>query len=246
MAECNTPVRGRIREIGLFLLDDCMSPIYGPGTGYIDTCPAALSTSDNIDEGEEFTKRCTDGSIRVQIPGVQSLTSIEVNADFEWIDPEWVAMAGGAQPVMHNGQAIGWSDCTRDRFNVAVVVWQEILGGDACDPTSTDPGCQRWVRVYPVKDARLTEDGDPGSEDNVIRLTGNTQAAHALGSGPIPLACDPTTGEAEWITDCLPSGCHRFQFTGATPPDVCGIYDTVEPPVPCVTDESPAESPVAA
>lgn len=235
------PVRGRIREIGLFLLDDCLRPIYGPGAGYIDQCPAGLSTSDTIDEGEEFTKRCTDGSIRIQIPGVQTLTGIEVNADFEWIPPEFVAAAGGASPIIHNGETIGWSDCTRSTFNVAVVVWQEIVGGDACDPNAPDSGCERWVRVYPVKGARMTEDGDPGSEDNVIRLTGNTLAQNALGSGPIPLACDETTGEAQWLTDCLPSGCHRYQFIGAAPPDVCGVVDTVEPPTPCISDESPAE-----
>jgi hypothetical protein len=235
---CETPDLGRIKAIGLFLLDDCLSPIYGPGAGYIDDCPAGLDTSDNMDEGEDFTRRCADGSIKRFVPGVQSLQSIEVNVDFHWLDPDWLSQAGGASPVMHNGEVIGWSDCTRSNFNVAVVVWQEILGSDACDPATTDPGCSGFIRVYPLKDARITEDGTPGDEDNVIRLTGQTSDAAQLGSGPIPLACDPTTGEAEWLTDCLPSGCHRFRFVGAGVPDECGAIDTVEPPTPCIDSDA--------
>lgn len=240
MVVCQTPDLGRIEAVGLFLADECMSPIYGPDAGYIDPCPAGVETTDNVDEGEDFTRRCANGSIKRFIKGTQSLQDIEVNVDFHWIDPSWLAMAGGATPIEHNGEIIGWSDCTKSEFNVIVVVWQEILGSDACDPTSTDVGCSGFLRIYPLKGARFTEEGTPGAEDNYIRLTGSTTDAHALGSGPIPLACDPTTGEAQWLTNCLPAGCHRFRFTGAGVPEVCGAMDTVAPPTPCIQ-----ESPVA-
>jgi hypothetical protein len=235
---CDTPDLGRIKSVGLFLLDDCLAPIYDLSAGYIDDCPAAVETSDNLDEGEDFTRRCANGQIKRFIKGEQSLQDIEVNVDFHWLDPTWVALSGGASPVMHNGEVIGWSDCTRSKFNVAVVVWQEILGADACDPTIDEPGCNDYVRLYPLKGARLTEEGTIGAEDSFIRLSGSTSDSHALGSGPLPLACDPATGLAEWLTDCLPSGCHRFKFIGGPAPDICGAMDTEAPPVPCVA-ESP-------
>lgn len=239
MAGCETPDLGRIQKVGLFLLDECLSPIYGIGTGYLDDCPAGVETSDNLDDGEDFTRRCADGSIKRFIKGKQTLQDIEVSVDFHWIDPNWLAQAGGAQPVMHNGEVIGYSDCTQSDFNVAVVVWQEILGSDACDPTNTDVGCSGFVRIYPLKGARITEEGDMGSEENYTRVTGSTTDAHALGSGPIPLACDPLTGQAQWLSDCLPSGCHRFRFVGAAPPEGCGAIDTVAPTTPCI---EPVES----
>lgn len=243
MGSCETPDLGRIKKVGLFLLDDCLRPIYGPGMGYIDDCPANFDTSDNIDDGDDFTRKCADGSIKRYIPGVKSLQSIEVNVDLHWLDPEWLAAAGGAQPVTHNGQVIGWSDCTRDRFNVAVVVWQEILGADACSTQADVVGCPNFVRIYPVKGARMTSEGSVGAEDSYMRLTGLTTDAHALGSGPVPLACNPTTGAAEWLSDCLASGCHRFQFTAGPSPDVCGIMDLTEPPTDCT---QPATQPAAA
>jgi hypothetical protein len=231
---CETPNLGRLKKVGLFLLDDCLAPIHAPGAGYLDDCFAGLETSDNVNEGDDFTRTCANGDVKYFQKGTQSLQDIDVNVDLHWLDPDWIAQAGGAQPVMHNGEIIGWSDCTNDRFNVLVVIEQEIIGGDACDPTSEDVGCPGWLRLYPLKGARITEQGTPGAEDNYVRLTGSTSDSHALGSGPIELGCDPLTGDPEWLSDCLPSGCHRFRFQGPNLPADCGIYDTTEePPTPC-------------
>ena len=230
MAEvCKTPDLGRILAAGLFLLDDCMRPIFGPNAGYIDNCVAAVSTTDNEDVADDFTRRCADGSIKINIPGKRSLQSIEVAVDFNWLDPEWIAQAGGAQPVMQNGEVIGWGDATQDRFNVAVVVWQEILGGDCTDDGN---GAGAYVRIYPLKGARLTEEGDMGSAESYQRVIGLTVDSHDLGAGPWPLAMG-TDGEAAWLTDCLPSGTHRIRFMGAPVPDECGAVDTEEPDTDC-------------
>lgn len=239
MTHCDTPDLGRIKAVGLFLLDDRLAPIYGTSAGYVDDCPAGVETSDNVDEGESFTRRCADGTIKRFIPGTSSLQDIDVSVDLHWMDPDWLAQAGGAQPVLHDGQVIGWSDCTQSRFNVVVVIWQELLVSDGYDPNATDQ-CKDYVRIYPLRGARVTEQGTIGNEDNVVRVTGSTFASHALGSGPIELGCDPTTGDAEWLTDCLPSGCHRFRFVGGPPPVDCGAIDTVEPPTACTpANESP-------
>lgn len=223
MAECKTPDLGRIKAVGLFLADDCLNPIYGAAAGYVDPCVAAFETSDNVDDGEDFTRRCADGSIKRYVPGVKSLQSIEVNVDLHWLDPDWISQAGGASAIEHDGEVIGWADGTGDRFNVIVVVWQEILGECGGDTTGD------FVRIYPVKGATVTEEGAPGDEDNFVRITGQTIDSHNLGYGPIPLAMDTVTGDAEWLTDPFPDGTHRFRFVGAPAPEDCGSITTVDP-----------------
>ena len=232
MAVCQTPDLGRIQAVGLFLLDDCMRPIHGPAAGYVDDCPAAFSSTDNTNTSDDFRRQCADGSTKVYIPGVTSLDSIETNVDLHWIDPEWVAQAGGAEPIIQDGEIIGYGDAVNSRFNVLVVVWQEILGGGACEGEG-DGGS--YVRLYPIKGARITEEGEVGSAENYTRVTGLSYSSHDLGSGPIPLALDSETGEATWLSDCIPTGLHRVRFVGASHPAECGAIDTTEEPtVPCI------------
>ena len=223
MGICTTPDLGRIKKVGLFLADDCLTPIYGAAAGYLDDCPAGLETSDNVDDGEEFTRRCADGSIKRYVPGVKSLQAIEVNVDLHWLDPEWISQAGGATAIEHDGEVIGWADGTSDRFNVIVIVWQEILGECGGDAVGD------FVRIYPVKGATVTEEGTPGDEDNYIRITGETTDSNNLGLGPIELAMDALTGDAEWLSEPLPGGDHRYRFMGAYAPDGCGAIATVDP-----------------
>lgn len=223
MGTCVTPDLGRIKKVGLFLADDCLNPVYGADAGYLDDCPASFETSDNVDDGEEFTRRCSDGSIKRYVPGVKSLQSIEVNVDLHWLDAGWITQAGGATAIEHDSEVIGWADGTNDRFNVIVIVWQEILGECGGDATGD------YVRIYPLKGARVSEEGAPGSEDNYIRVMGETTDSHSLGFGPLPLALDTVTGDAEWLTDELPDGTHRFRFVGAPAPAGCGSIATVDP-----------------
>jgi hypothetical protein len=154
---------------------------------------------------------------------VKSLQSIEVNVDLHWLDPEWIANAGGATAIQHDSEVVGWADGKADRFNVVVIVWQEILG--ECGGGATGD----FVRIYPVKGATVTEEGTPGSEDNYVRITGSTSDSHNIGKGPIELAMDSTTGDAEWLSDDLPDGTHRFRFVGASAPDGCGAIATTDP-----------------
>jgi hypothetical protein len=223
MGHCTTPDLGRIKKVGLFLADDCLNPIYGADAGYLDDCPAAFETSDKVDDGSEFTRRCTDGSIKRYIAGVKSLQAIEVNVDFHWMDPSWIANAGGATAIEHDTEVIGWADGVSDRFNVIVVVWQEILG--ECGGGATGD----FVRIYPVKGATITEEGTPGSEDNYVRITGETTNSSNLGLGPIPLAMDTITGDSEWLSEPLADGQHRYRFIGAPAPDGCGAIATTDP-----------------
>lgn len=223
MAVCTTTDLGRIKKVGIFLADACLKPLYKADAGYLDDCPAAFETSDNIDDGEDFTRRCADGSIKRYIPGKKSLQSVEVNLDLHWIDPDWLTAAGGATEIIHNSETVGWADGTNDRFNIIVIVWQEILGD--CGATNLGD----FVRIYPLKDATITEEGAPGSEDNYIRITGMTSDSHRLGKGPIKLAKDAVTGNAAWLSAVLPDGTHRFRFVGAAAPSGCGAVTTTAP-----------------
>lgn len=223
MGNCITPDLGRIKKIGLFLADACLNPMYGASAGYLDDCPANFESSDNVDDGEDFTRRCADGSIKRYIPGVKSLQSIEVNVDLHWVDPEWLANAGAGTAITHDTEVIGWADGTNDRVNLIVVVWQEILG--ECGGGVTGD----FVRVYPLKGATVTEEGTPGSEDNYVRITGQTTDSHNIGFGPIPLALDPISGSSEWLSNPLPDGTHRHRFVGAPAPDGCGAVTTIDP-----------------
>lgn len=220
MAVCTTQDLGRIKKIGMFLADAQMRPLFGPDMGYLDDCPASFESSDNVDDGEEFTRRCADGSIKRFVPGVKSLQSIDVNVDLHWLDPEWLASTGGAAAILHESETIGWADRTSDRFNVIIIVWQELLGNsDGAD----------FVRIYPIKGATVSEEGTPGSEDNYFRVMGSTTDSHFLGKGPLPLAQEPVSGIAEWISEALPTDGHRFRFIGAAAPAGCGSMVTVAP-----------------
>lgn len=231
MVACSTPDTGRILGVAFWLLDDCMAPVYGTASGYWDDCPAAVNPTDNIDEGEPFTRRCSSGRIKRHIPGERSLESIGVDVDMHWFDSEWLVTAGLASPIMNNaGDVVGWADGTNDSANVLVGVALEILGGDVC--AGDDPGCNVWWKLYPLKNARITEEGELGKEDSFIRLTGETVDTAELGAGPMPLDCNED-GEAEYFETCLPSGQHRYQFTGGPVPTECGSFDTVEPVTPC-------------
>ncbi len=232
MAICDTPDLGRIKSVGLFLLDDCMAPIYETAAGYLDDCPAAVGAADVIDEGEPFKRKCADGSTKRNIPGTKSLDGIDVTVDMHWFDPEWIATATGQEPILNNdGDVVGYGTGTNDRFNVAVVMWQEILGGDVC--AGDDDSCNDWIRIYPLKGAMLSETGALGSAENVFRVSGTTVDSAQLGSGPIPLICDTDDGTAAWPVNCFPTGQHKYTFRGAPMPEECGSYDTEEPDDPC-------------
>jgi hypothetical protein len=56
-----------------------------------------------------------------------------------------------------------------------------------------------------------------------------TSDSNNVGVGPIELALDSTSGDAEWLSEALEDGNHRFRFVGAPAPDGCGSVATVDP-----------------
>lgn len=224
------PILGRLKAAAVFQLDDCMRPVYGTGTGYMDDCFAAFSSSDNMDEGTEFTRRCSDGTILYYEPGEQSLQSVEVNLDFN-AEPDnaFLASLGMVTPIT-NGEGpdnvIGFTRCTKGSANLLVVVWQEVLGSEACLDDESD----QWrVHLFPLRKARLTLEGDVGAEDSFFRITGVTASTANLGQGPIPLLRGEDDDAIFPTNDMV--ACHHTVLTSgiAAPPEECGVVDTEEP-----------------
>lgn len=227
-----SPILGRLKAAAVFQLDDCMRPVYGPNTGYIDDCFAAFSSSDNLDEGTEFTRRCADGTILYYEPGEQSLQSVEVNLDLN-AEPatEFIGGLGLVKELTDGeggGTPLGFTRGTKGSANLLVVVWQEILGSEACE----DEDSEQWrVHLFPLRKARLTLEGDLGSEDSYFRITGVTATSANLGQGPIPLlAGNPNP---VFPTSDLEVFHHTVLTHGvAAPPEDCGVVDTEAPTTP--------------
>lgn len=222
------PILGRLKTAAVFQLDHCMRPVYGEGTGFVDDCFAAFSTSDNMDEGESFTRRCADGRILYHEDGQQSLQNVEVNLDFNAEpDSDFMVSVGLVQAVENDGAVIGFTRCTVATANLLVAVWQEVLGAEGCDDEEGEGGWR--LHLFPIKNARLTLEGDVGSEDGYMRITGTTSPEANLGLGPIPLLAGDDD-EAIFPVDDLVV-CHHTVLTNgvAAPPEECGPIDTEDP-----------------
>lgn len=221
------PILGRLKTAGVFPLDDCMRPVYGEDEGYLDDCFAALDTSDNMDDGESFTRRCADGSVLYNEEGEQSLTSVEVNLDLN-AEPaeEWLAAVGLATPVMNGATAIGWTRCTKSSANLLIAIWQEVLGADACDDAESAGGWR--LHLFPLRKARLTIEGGIGAEDSYIRITGRTAPEANILRGPLPFLAGET-GAVFPSSDLVV--CHHTVLTHqvAAPPTECGVIDLTAP-----------------
>lgn len=223
------PILGRLKTAAVFPLDDCMRPIYGAGTGYVDDCFAAFGTSDNMDEGESFTRRCADGTILYHEDGEQSLQSVEVTLDLNAEPAEaWMDQVGLVTPVMNGAEVIGWTRCTKSSANLLVIVWQEVLGAEGCDDAEEGGGGWR-LHMFPLRKARLTLEGNIGAEDGYIRIIGTTTPEANIGRGPIPLLRDED-GDAIFPSNDMVV-CHHTALTHsvAGPPEECGVVPTTAP-----------------
>jgi hypothetical protein len=231
---CEVFKPGRIKKVGVFQLDDCLSPIYGPGAGYLDDCPAAFTSSDNIREGADFTPVCADDSVYFHSPGEDSLLGVQVNLDLHNLDPAFAHDLGLSRAILDNdGLPVGSADLTNGGANLLIVVWQTLYGPSCGE----GEGCPWFVRAYAVPHARVTEEGDIGTAGAFVRITGESVAV-SIGSGPVPLLCDTATGAAEFPLVCFPKSA-RLKFRGGPPPTGCGVID-LEAPVLACEEESGA------
>lgn len=228
---CELTTPGPVQKIGLFAVDECFNPIYGVDAGYVDDCATVGAVEPQTqDTREEFLKTCPNGDIRAYVPARTVTVTTDVTFNFPWLPVEWLAAAGAVTPVVFNGETVGYSDCDQ-AINLIAVVWQELLGNDACGGGQV--GASSIATVYALRDVRFSQDGDVGTSDFNYTVVGRTQKAN-IGSGPLPLFFDSGTPETPAYPDeCLEVCAKGTVFKAAAPPAECGTVDTVAPVEPC-------------
>lgn len=230
-SDCTYPMPGRFLAVGIFLSDDCGQPISGPDAGYNDWCPAALAMTDDVQEGEGFTRTCANGDIIVEIPPKETLPGVDVELDLHGIDPAFAGSISGS-PVTQNGEVVGWDDCQDGSGNASIYLYREVVDGNgACGGPGGQP--LYLVTILPwVTNLRVTSEGTFGGDDGYQRLTGRSRTGHSFGHGAIPLFPDPTDPDANppvcMDQEIDPRCVRRNVYTTLAPSDLCGFVD-VEP-----------------
>lgn len=230
---CELITPGPVQGVGLFAVDECYNPVYGTDAGYFDNCATVGAVEpQTADTREEFLKTCPNGDIRAYVPARTVVTTTDVTFNFAWLPIEFLAIVGAVEPVTFNGETVGYSDCDA-QINLLAIVWQELLGNDACG--GGEQGASSLATAYVLRDVRIASDGDFGTSGFNYTLTGRTVTAN-IGSGPIPLFFDSEDPEAAaWPTDCIPVCRKGTPFKAFGPPADCGIIDTEAPEDECVT-----------
>lgn len=232
---CELITPGPVQGIGLFAVEDnCFTPAYGTDAGFFDNCATVGGNEPQESTAREaFEKYCPNGDVRAYLPERTVVTTSNVQLNFPWLPAEWLAAVDAFDPIMFDGEIVGGSP-TGSQVNLLVLIWQELLGSDAC--SDTDGGPASIVTPWAVRDVRFSSDGDFGTSGFNYTLLGKTVDAN-IGSGPIPLFYDSgDPSEAAWPEDCIrvsKDGQTRFKAFG--PPSECGVITTEAPDVPCVT-----------
>lgn len=228
---CDLTTPGPVQSVALFTVDECFNPIYGADAGYVDDCATVGAIAPQTEDTRpEFLATCPNGDIRAYVPARTVTKTTDVSLNFKWLPIEFLAAAGATNPITFNGDVIGYSDCD-NAVNLIAVVWQELLGNDACG--GGDVGASSIVTVYALRDVRISEDGEKGTSAFNYQVTGKAIRAN-IGSGPIPLFFDESApDEAAWPDACIEVCAKGAVFKAYTPPEECGLVTTVEPDDPC-------------
>jgi hypothetical protein len=229
---CDTTTPGPVIKVGLFAADSCFNPTVGVDAGYIDDCAMVASvTPETEDTRAEFLKTCPSGDIRAYVPARTVTKTTEVVLNFPWLPIEFLATSGAVEPVVFNGETVGFGDCD-NAVNLIAYVWQELLGGDACG-SGAEEGPSTIVTIYPLRDVRISQDGEPGTSDFNYQVIGRTQRAN-IGSGAWPVFFDEADAdEPAWPDTCLDVCVKGVTFKGGPAPEDCGLVEVEEPLTPC-------------
>lgn len=230
---CEQITPGIQQGILLFEVDECFQPVYGTDGAYFDNCAmVGAATPVTADTRPEFLKACPNGDIRAYTPARTVTTTTDVQFNFAWLPVEFLATIGATEPIVFNGETVGYSDCD-NAIKLGALVFQEALGSDAC--AGGEQGAQSIVTAYALRDVRISSDGEVGTSAFNYTLLGKAVAAN-IGSGPIPLFYDSGTPEdAAWPEDCIQVCAKGAVFKAFGPPEECGAIDTVAPVDSCVT-----------
>lgn len=228
---CELVTPGPVQKIALFTVDSCFNPVYGVDQGYVDDCATVGGIEPQTEDTRpEFLQACPNGDIRAYVPARTVTKTTDATFNFPWLPIEFLAANGAVTPIVFNGETVGYTDCD-EAINLLAVVWQELLGNDACG--GGDVGASSIVSIYAMRDVRFSETGTKGTSDFRYTVTGKTVKAN-VGSGPIPLFFDEGDPDTPaWPDSCIQVCVKGAVFKAAAPPDECGLITTVEPDDPC-------------
>lgn len=233
MMVCELLTPGPVLGVGIFAVDDaCYTPTYGTDAGFYDNCANVNSVAPVVATSRPaFEKYCPNGDVRAYVPERTVVTTADVILTYPWLNAEFLTAVGAFNPIMFNGEVVGGSP-TGDALNLLAIVWQELIGDDACTGV---PGAPALITPIALRDVRFASDGEFGTSGFNYTIVGKAVDAN-IGSGPIPLFWDEgDTSAAAWPTECIEiTKDGQTRFKGFAPPEACGPIDTVAPPVACV------------
>lgn len=230
---CENVTPGPQQGILLFEVDECFNPVYGTDAAYFDNCAMVGSVAPVTAETRpEFLKACPNGDIRAYVPAREVTTTTNTQFNFAWLPVEFLANIGATNPIVFNGETVGYADCD-NAIKLGALVFQELLGSDACGGGEVGP--QSIVTAYALRDVRISSDGDFGTSGFNYTILGKAVSAN-IGSGPIPLFYDSgAPDEAAWPDSCIEVCAKGAVFKAFGPPADCGSIDTEAPVDACVT-----------
>ena len=233
MAQCNYPVLGTFNTVGIFLADDCGAPVPGDDKGWIDRCPGAFTYEPVITTAvEDFTRTCADGNRLTTVPGYDSLDGYDIQLDLHNVDPAFWSSVAGATPVVEGGETVGWDMCQYGYGSASIFLWRTII--KPLDPTGCEPDAafDSMVTIFPwVYQIQIREEGQFGSQDSFMRLTGRSRTGHKFGKGPYPLIKGAGSNPDTCLSQAISPDCTLRQVISDVFPRECGFVDVT----PCTT-----------
>ena len=218
----NALVRGKVARFSL--LDACGVPTYTKST-YTTDGFIQVTTTKNMDEGDEIKVRAANGIIQVHEPGRRSFVNYTIQVDLIKVNPGVLTMLTGDPGVLdYQSTLVGWeeNELAQITTNFALEVWT-ATAGVRCTAGSLVSG----YLLYPlIGQAWLEVDAITDKEINVS-IHGMSYANPAWGKGPYggtgssipgPIAQD-ALGTAGRLLSAIGASAHRhFELTSVAPP----------------------------
>lgn len=178
-------VRGKVAR--LTLVDQCGMPI-ATNSSYCTDGFITVSSTKNMDTGDEIKVRQANGIIGVHEPGRVSLLNYSVDINFTKVDPGAMAMLTGDPAILDfNSIIVGWSERALQQVtqNFALEVWSDT-SGTACTAGSRLYG----YMLYPlISEAYLTFDNISDKEVTAT-VHGMSYGSPSWGRGPYGALAD--------------------------------------------------------
>lgn len=125
-------IKGRV--VRLTRLDVCGFPVVGPASVVVSKGFITVTLTEEVEDGEEISQKNAWGEYEIQEKDDDILKWVTTAIEFSEVHPDVMEIVGGATPVIHDGNTVGWTrgpNAAKRAF--AVEVWTKKAGVDACE-----------------------------------------------------------------------------------------------------------------